>query len=270
MSRLSNSFIVVMPVYNGEHSIAAALDSVIGQDFGDLGIIIKDDISTDGTPAALSDFFDKPLTGHDRFRYKGRDILFIRNREKMYGGGNTYDSVINHVANPDAIIGVVDGDDALLCPDAIEEVRKVYEREDKWLVWSQHLLTSDPEKRLTGCSVPLPADATIYATREYWSVSHFRTCRAWLYHQLRREDLLDPFVRGSYFKIAGDAALLFPIIELCGNERSFFLDKALYLYNDGLGTNEHTLYSDEIEAYKSYIRNTSRRYARIGRRPPAG
>lgn len=38
-----------MPVYNGEHTIAAALESLLGQTFGDFELIVSDNASSDGS-----------------------------------------------------------------------------------------------------------------------------------------------------------------------------------------------------------------------------
>ena len=41
---------VVIPSYNCERFIAETLESVVGQSYGDLEVIVVDDGSTDGTP----------------------------------------------------------------------------------------------------------------------------------------------------------------------------------------------------------------------------
>lgn len=47
---------VAMSVYNGERFLAEAIDSVLGQTFGDFELLVLDDGSTDGTAAILHDY----------------------------------------------------------------------------------------------------------------------------------------------------------------------------------------------------------------------
>lgn len=50
---------VVMPCYNGEAYLAAAIDSVLGQTVTDLELIVVDDGSTDGSAIVLSRYGDR-------------------------------------------------------------------------------------------------------------------------------------------------------------------------------------------------------------------
>src|SRR5574337_525468 len=50
---------VVMPTYNGERFLRAALESILGQSFRDFEVIVIDDGSTDSTPAILREFAAK-------------------------------------------------------------------------------------------------------------------------------------------------------------------------------------------------------------------
>lgn len=252
--KLYNSFIIVIPVCNAELYIKQSLLSVLNQQFNDLGIIIRDDISTDTTPNII-----EKLVGTDGVNKRtslilGKNILHIRNSTKYFGGGNTYDSVVNHIGNKSAIVGVVDGDDWLIDEFAVEKISSVYSQLDVWQVWSQHQSKCLEATGLTGYSSQLPDDATIYANRNYWSVSHFRTCFAWLYDAINPNDLFDPFEGSHFCRFAGDAANIYPITELCGNSKSFFYDQILYYYNDELSSNEIRISADNVKRYSDYIR----------------
>jgi glycosyltransferase involved in cell wall biosynthesis len=56
---------VGMPVYNGERYLAGAVDSILGQSFEDLELIISDNGSTDGTQEIARQY----LRNDDRVRY---------------------------------------------------------------------------------------------------------------------------------------------------------------------------------------------------------
>jgi glycosyltransferase involved in cell wall biosynthesis len=45
---------VLFPVYNGERFLAEALESVLGQSFGDFELLIVDDGSTDGSAEMIA------------------------------------------------------------------------------------------------------------------------------------------------------------------------------------------------------------------------
>ena len=255
--KLNNKFIIVVPVFNAKELIEECLMSIFSQDFDDLGVIIRDDISTDGTDKVIKEL----LNINDdicQTKFEGKDVIFVRNTNKLYPVGNTYESVINFVDNKDSIIGVVDGDDKLLKSDAVNRIFNLYQSTDKWMIWSQHKKSNGG----VGESKPLPSDNEIYLGRNYWAVTHFRTNKAFLFDLLNPDDLKDPFVNDSYYTFAGDAAFLFPFCEICGNEKAYFLDEVLYLYNNNLPSNEHNKSINDAIKYGSYIRTKGRRYTK--------
>lgn len=256
--KLTNKFIIIVPVYNAKNLIVDCLESIFNQDFGDLGVIIRDDISTDGTDEQIKNLLSID-SEESQTKYKNKDVIFIRNKTKLYPVGNTYESVLNYVENENSIIGVVDGDDKLYVNDAVSKINKIYETQNKWLVWSQHI-NSDGSR---GQSKKLPPDVYISSSRNYWSASHFRTSKAFLFKKLNKSDILDPFVPNSYFTFSGDAAFLFPFCEMCGNKKSYFLDEILYYYNNNLPTNEHNKNMQNAIKYGTYIKSNPKRYSRI-------
>jgi glycosyltransferase involved in cell wall biosynthesis len=52
---------VIMPVWNGEKYLAAAVESILAQTFGDFELIIVDDGSTDSTPDIIASYRDPRL-----------------------------------------------------------------------------------------------------------------------------------------------------------------------------------------------------------------
>jgi glycosyltransferase involved in cell wall biosynthesis len=254
---LGNRFVLVVPVCNAEALVEACLASLFGQDHDDLGVVIRDDGSTDRTAEIVAGLLGIDGVRAQATRHAGRDVLFLRNPEKLYACGNVYRAALDLVEREDAIVGTVDGDDRLALPDAASRVERAY-REDarRWLVWSQHRTSSGKP----GCSAPLPPDEVVGATRAYWSVSHFRTARAWLYRHVREADLRDLDDPQSYMKLAGDAALVFPMAEMARSAHSYFLDEPLYHYNDDLPTNELRKDAHGVERYSHAVRSTLRRY----------
>ena len=253
---LKNKFIIVIPCYNAEDTIENSILSVLDQDFEDLGVVIRNDISTDQTDSIVRNTFDVKSEGNFHIKSNKRDVIYIESTKKLYGGGNTYESVIQFVNSPRAIVGVVDGDDFLLAFDAVSTIYEAYQDDlDKWLIWSQHVSRVQSARNVAGYSLPLPPDQVIYRTRRYWGVSHFRTCLAGLFYHIDPADLSDPIDKSSYAKVCGDAALIYPMIELCGNRHSLFINKLLYYYNDGLPTNDAHVYKAELEFYKRYFEN---------------
>jgi len=252
---LDNKFVIVIPCYNAEETIRLAVLSALIQEFDNLAIIIRNDMSTDKTGDIVKDVFGiNPGEGDFYIKNEERDIIYIENKKKFYGGGNTYDSVMRFVNDPYAIVGVVDGDDYLYTTHAAKVIYEAYqELPERWLIWSQHASKEQDKRGYAGYSRRLPADEVIYSSRKYWGVSHFRTCLAGLFHLLDPADLADPNDSDSYAKICGDAALLYPIIEMCGNARSLFINQILYYYNDGIPSNDFQVYRSEIEDYRAYF-----------------
>lgn len=251
--KLKNKFIIVIPCFNTEEYIEQCIASVLSQKFDDLGIIIRDDVSTDKTPELIKEYFGVSEF-NQQFKFEDKDIIIIRNTEKLYAGGNTFESVIDYVDNPEAIIGVVDGDDTLLKRTSVQTIFDAYD-DNTWIVWSQHLTTSDK----IGLSKELPDDKIVLGARAYWSISHFRTSKAFLFSKINKDDLLDPET-GKYMLAAGDASLLYPFVEMAGYDRCKFINTELYLYRDDIPTNDHTANRDTAIRLATHLKKNGRRY----------
>jgi len=79
---LTKRVAIGLPVYNGENFVAEAIESILGQTYGDLTLLISDNASTDGTEAMCRDF-----ARHDR------RIQYFR-RERNIGAVNNYNALV--------------------------------------------------------------------------------------------------------------------------------------------------------------------------------
>lgn len=69
-----------LPVYNGEHFLGRALDTLLGQEFGDLEIVVSDNASTDGTVELLRKYADQDPRLHFEVQPKNRGAAWNFNR----------------------------------------------------------------------------------------------------------------------------------------------------------------------------------------------
>jgi glycosyltransferase involved in cell wall biosynthesis len=82
MSGVGPRVSIGLPVYNGERHLRAALDSLLGQTFTDIEVILSDNASTDGTEAICREYASKDPR-----------VLYFRN-ERNIGGFRNHDRVV--------------------------------------------------------------------------------------------------------------------------------------------------------------------------------
>ena len=118
---------IIIPTYNGENRIAKTLESIIAQDYGNLEIIVVDDVSTDDTVSTAKNILEK----------SGRKFMIIQ--RTVNGRQSASRNTGLDAANGKYII-FFDHDDladknfvSLLCADA-EEKKKALED------WRKNLL----------------------------------------------------------------------------------------------------------------------------------
>jgi glycosyltransferase involved in cell wall biosynthesis len=117
---------VGMPVYNSQKHLAAAIESILGQTFCDLELIICDNASTDDSPAIC-----------ERYAAADRRVRFLRNPVNL-GGNPNYRRVASE-ARSEYFKWASSND--LLDPDFIERcVRRLDERPDAVLAFGQTVI----------------------------------------------------------------------------------------------------------------------------------
>ena len=229
--------IIVTTLYNCEDYIEQCLGSIKGQDFTDFKCYITDDISTDNSVKITKDF----IAGDDRF-------ILIENTEKLYQPGN-YDQVIrdNKDIDDNEIIVEIDGDDWLPNSKTLSRVNEVYKNQDIWIANGSFRYANGQ----MGFAAP-PSNIDNIRT-ETFTASHIRTWRAFLWRAIEQDYLKDE--NGIYWKVAGDLAFMFPMLEMAGPEHYLFMNDVNYIYNGDNPLNDHKVNMGAVSSIVTQLRN---------------
>ena len=117
------------------------------------------------------------------------------------------------------IVVSLDLDDWLARPDALALVKKHHD-DGAWVTYGSFRHADGRAgfcRQLEGDPRKLP-----------WVTSHLKTFRAGLFQRIKTDDLkLD----GEWLQHARDLALMFPLLDMAGRERSHFVPEDLAIYN---------------------------------------
>ena len=212
-----NKFIIIVPVYNAEKYIKKCLESILIQDYKNYELIVIDDCSTDATYKIIIEIctkYNNSFNTHRTTHRIGSPLAnFIKGIELLS-------------TNKEDILVTVDGDDWLYSEDVLSYLNRVYQNEEIYMTYGQYEPLS---KSYSNYCKPI-LDTQTYRKSGKWLASHLRTVKRKLFDKINKEDLKQK--DGEYYKFAGDAAYLYPIIEMAGNKHMKFIDKVLYVYND--------------------------------------
>lgn len=210
-----NKFVIITPFYNPGEFLEKCISSVVTQRYDNYKIIFIDDMSTDGS-------WDK--LPHDNER-----VTCIKNTIRKTALENIHDAIMNH-CDPDDIVTLVDGDDWLYNKKVLSNLNDFYNEHDCWISYGQASWTDGRR-----------GFASAYSEQEFnnirkapFRVSHLRTFRAGLYHSMIHQD---PSFSGlkdenkEFYKSSYDTAMMFPLLEMAGYEKTLFNDTILYIYN---------------------------------------
>jgi glycosyltransferase involved in cell wall biosynthesis len=219
--------IIVTTLYNAEKYIALCLYSIMNQSYKDFKCYITDDLSTDNSVSIAKEL----IKNDDRF-------ILIENKEKHYQGGN-YDQVIRNNPNIDDndVIVEIDGDDWLPDNNVLKRIHSVYLDNDVWITNGSFVYSSG----YIGFSKKQDIDNLRVTS---FSASHMRTWRAFLWRNIKEEDLKDE--NNCYWKVAGDLSFMFPMLEMAGEKHYRFLEDINYVYNETNPLNDYKVHSNDV------------------------
>ena len=229
--------IIVTTLYNAEDYIERCLASIMSQNYRDFVCYITDDISTDKSVEKVKSM----ITGDDRF-------ILIENNVKLYQPGN-YDQVIrgNGNINDSEVVVEIDGDDWLPDAKTLSRIAEVYSDKDIWI--------ANGSFRYSNGQLGFASEQTITDNlrSSRFTASHIRTWRAFLWRAIKQNDLKDE--NGIFWRVTGDLAFMYPMLEMAGNEHYKFMTDVNYIYNEGNPINDHKVDMSLVTDIAVKIRN---------------
>lgn len=246
---MSNRFVFVAPAYNAEKTIERMLMSIFCQTYDNWLILIRDDMSTDGTVDKVSEVCDKQkvpwlIRGEKIFGGRGDysendepsppKVVVDVNSEKFWEVKNVLSMIRSEWVREDDIICRIDGDDFLCDLCALQDINAAYNESNCDVLWTNHRW-ADTWHNISK-AMPEGADPYKYP----WVSSHLKTFRKHLITDVpdvnfRGED-------GEYIRRAGDQAIYLPVLYKA--VRRVYLPTTTYYYTIKLEpetfTNEDT------------------------------
>ncbi len=230
---------ILTTLYNCEDYIEQCIGSIMSQHNKHFKCYITDDLSSDGSPQKVENL----IKNDERF-------ILIKNSEKKYQPGN-YDQIIrgDYCIGDDDIIVEVDGDDWLPDSKVLDRVSDLYSDSDVWVTNGSFKYSSG------GVGFAAEPKNIENIRNETFTASHLRTWRAFLWRNIKVEDLKDE--NGEYWSVAGDLAFMFPMIEMAGSDHYKFISDVNYVYNGENPINDHKVNMGAVNKIVSQIRNKS-------------
>jgi glycosyltransferase involved in cell wall biosynthesis len=212
---MSNRITIITPFYNPGPFLEQCVSSAISQNYDNYKIIYVDDMSTDGS-------YDKLPKDDER-------VVVIRNEVRKTALENLHNAIMNH-CDPEDIVVILDGDDWFPNKKVLQYVNEQYQTQNCWIMYGQASWTDGRR----GFASAYSAEEFANVRKAPFRVSHLRTFRAGLYQAMEKQDPDFSGLKdggGDFYKSSYDTAIMFPIMEMAGHEKTLFNDTILYIYN---------------------------------------
>tara|TARA_R100000808_G_C2155541_1_gene168605 strand:- start:27729 stop:28451 length:723 start_codon:yes stop_codon:yes gene_type:complete len=235
---VNNRFVFIMPAFNAASTITRSLFSVGFQTHNNWKIIIRDDMSTDGTPEVIDNFKRQFGFGDDK-------ISLTVNTEKHWEIKNIVEGLKETESND--IICRLDGDDWLCDCDALTIINHHYNTLNVGALWTAHRWSFSNHN----ISAPLPKTANPY--EHPWVSSHLKTFRKSLIENVKDANFRGE--DGEYFKRIGDQTIYLPVLHQAAGNWHY---EPIVTYHYTIDMKPETFQTDDAKFQKSegdYLRS---------------
>ena len=239
--------VITTTLFNSEKYIGKCIESVKSQTFKNFKMVITDDMSTDNSREVVKTLIEND----DRF-------LLIENTKKLYMPGNHLQvSKLNFVDDEDILV-TLDGDDWFPDSDVLSRIFMYYFRTNILMSFGQFVHYHGEGKYSSGFTQK--PNSFIDIRNLPWTTSHLRTYKAKVFKRIDENDLIGP--TGNFWETAGDLAVIYPMIEMVGEENIHFTNDINLVYNIESNLNDYKVDLTRQTTYANLIRSKNS-YARI-------
>jgi glycosyltransferase involved in cell wall biosynthesis len=238
---------VISTFYNCEQYIEKCITSIATQDYDNYIHILIDDCSTDNTRKVIEHTLSQLPQS---IRHKFITVYHDHNRGAVL---NQVDA-IRHVNNEQAIIMIVDGDDALINDNTVfSYFNKLYDGTTEFTYGSCWSMAD---------SIPLiaqPYPDSVKKQQSYrqhhfnWILpyTHLRTFKKYLINNLTDDQFQDD--QGNWYRAGGDGSTFYSLIEAADPNKVRCVQDIVYMYNDRNPLNDYKVNSHEQNTTAHHI-----------------
>lgn len=242
-------FVIVIPSYKNSQWCEKNIQSAINQNYDNYRVMFIDDKSPDDTFEKVSQLV--------RDSSKSDKFILHKNKERVGALQNLHKMIYD--CDDDEIVLTLDGDDWLANDNVLNYLNGIYSDENIWMTYGQY--RNYPDGQL-GVSKPIPQNIiNNNSFRQYdWCSSHLRTFYAWLFKQIKIEDLK---YDGKFMASAWDGTMMYPQLEMAGNH-SKYINEVLYIYNLENPINDHKV-DVSLQQWFDHYNRTMPKYNKINK-----
>lgn len=185
-----------------------------------------------------------------RISKEDRRIKLFYNDTQKFAGTNIIKSIAEQSCEDEDIIANLDGDDWFLDNKSLAIVKGYYERYPNILVTHGSWVSYPNPYAMTNNAPYTLEDWQKGIRKVNWRASHLRTFKYKVWKHINKEDLKGP--DDIYGRVAVDLAIMFPILEMAGQDRVKFIPELIYSYNQESPYNDSKMRLMEQMHYADY------------------
>jgi len=239
-----NHIVIIVPSYNNSEWYRFNLDSILSQNYTNFEAFYIDDCSTDNTGILVKNYIKK---------HTFKNITLILNKRRHGALANIWNAI--QQCRPTDIIINLDGDDWFSHTNVLSTINTFYQTNDIWLTYGQ--FQNWPTQKIGWCK-PVPSEViknNQFREFGFWYAQP-RTYYAWLAQKIQPKDLVNPKTN-DFYTIAGDVALMFPLIEMAGNH-SMHIPEVLCYRNVKTALNDFKIHQKEQITFTEEIKKKNK------------